>query len=160
MLIFHKWENKNTRVDTEWTGTNSRRRIQTTVAYKHLSLRQRRTYLSPLLEIPSPLITNHFFQSMLFNLAVPDTAHPFLWRRRPLRGQANNAQQPSGLTGVICQKALLCLRWSHGWIYPGVNGDSPRRPWTRHSDYTGSLQVALIDVACVYLFAMPQKLWI
>ncbi len=106
------------------------------------------------------LITNHFFQSMLFNLAMLDRAHPFRWRGRPLRGQANKAQQPRGLTGVICQAPSVCRWWSHRWIYPKVNGDSPHRPWARHSDYRPSLRVALIDVACVYLFTMPLNLWI
>lgn len=106
------------------------------------------------------LITNHFFQSMLFNLAMLDRAHPFRWRGRPLRGQANKAQQPCGLTGVICQAPPACRWWSHRWIYPKVNGDSPRRPRARHSDYRPSLRVALIDVACVYLFTMPLNLWI
>lgn len=106
------------------------------------------------------LITNHFFQSMLFNLAMLDRAHPFRWRERPLRGQANNAQQPPGLTGVICQALPACLWWSHRWIYPKVNGDSPRRPRARHSDYRPSPPVALIDVACVYLFTMLLNLWI
>lgn len=106
------------------------------------------------------LITNHFFQSMLFNLAVLDRAHPFRWRGRPLRGQANKAQQPRGLTVVICQAPPPRLWWPHRWIYPKVNGDSPRRPWARHSDYRPSPRVALIDVACVYLFTMPLNLWI
>lgn len=106
------------------------------------------------------LITNHFFQSMLFNLAMLDRGHPFRWRGRPLRGQANMAQQPCGLTGVICQAPPACWWWSHQWIYPKVNGDSPCQLWARHSDYRPSLRVALIDVACVYLFTMPLNLWI
>lgn len=106
------------------------------------------------------LITNHFFQSMLFNLAMLDSAHPFRWRGRPLMGWANKALQPGGLTGVICQAPPACLQWSHRWIYPKVNGDSPGRPWAPRSDYRPSFQVALIDVACVYLFTMPLNLWI
>lgn len=106
------------------------------------------------------LITNHFFQSMLFNLAMLDSAHPFRWRGRPLMGWANKALQPGGLTGVICQAPPACVQWSHRWIYPKVNGDSPGRPWAPRSDYRPSFQVALIDVACVYLFTMPLNLWI
>lgn len=71
------------------------------------------------------LITNHFFQTMLFNLAMLDRAHPFRWRGRPLKGQANKAQQPGGLTGVICQAPQMCEWWSYQWFYPKVNGDSP-----------------------------------
>lgn len=40
------------------------------------------------------------------------------------------------------------------WIYPKVNGDSPAL-WLQ----TPFLRVALIDVACVYLFTMPLNLW-
>lgn len=105
------------------------------------------------------LITNHFSPSMFFNLAMLDRAHPFRWSGRPLRGQANKAQQPRGLTGVICQAPPARLRWSRRWIYPKVNGDSPHRPRARHSDYRPSTRVALIDVACVYLFTMPLNLW-
>lgn len=106
------------------------------------------------------LTTNHFFWSMLFNLAVLDKTHPFRWRGRPHRGRANKAQQPHGLTVVICQAPLACLWWSHRWIYPKVNGDSPRWLQVRHSDYRPSLWVPLIDVACVYLFTLPLNLWI